>query len=138
MSDNAIYYVASVEETDFGTYYAKVTSECGEAISDNIIIKLVSIIDNTDPYFRIISVVPNPIHNGDATINFVLSQFGDVTFSLIDVSGRNLGVLHTGHYSEGDHSLFINDKLSSVSSGSYFLLLESRGRKAAMKININR
>jgi len=139
MSNNSIYYVASVDISDFGTYYVKVTSAngCGEIISDNIVIKPISIIDHSDPFFRIISVIPNPVSK-DATVHFILSQNGDATISLMDLNGRDLGILHTGHYSEGEHTLLISDKLSSVSSGAYFLLLESRGRKATLKININR
>jgi len=139
MSDNPIYFVASMQDIDFGTYHVVVKSmnDCGETQSDNIVISDLSVIDNSDPNFRILSVTPNPVSN-NATINFVLSQDGDVTFSLVDLSGRELGILHTGFFNEGESNIYITDKFSSLSSGSYFLLLESRGRKTAIKITISR
>jgi len=127
------------DDTDIGKYHVKVISirGCGEVISDIINITTVGIIDNEDPYFRIISVVPNPVSQ-DATIHFVLPKQGDATFTLIDMSGRELGILHSDFFDAGDHSISVSDKFRYMSSGTYFLILESQGRKAAIKITISR
>ena len=123
---------------DTGTYKVKIISmnDCGESIIEHHV-RLLNIIDNSDPEFRIQSVLPNPIEN-QATINFIIPKAGEVSLVLIDLTGREIMELHSGFFAEGEQSVHIYDKLNNMPSGSYFVILESRGRKASMHITISK
>jgi hypothetical protein len=125
---------------DSGTYRVKIISmnSCGEyVLQHHVAIADVYIIDNNDPEFRIQSILPNPIEN-QATINFIIPIAAEVSFTLIDLAGREIMELHRGFFNDGNNTIHIYDKLNQMSSGSYFVILESRGRKASMHITISR
>jgi hypothetical protein len=54
------------------------------------------------------------------------------------MNGRDLGTIHKGIFDTGIHTISISNTFNYISSGTYFLILESRGRKAATKITISR
>ena len=131
------YYVAEATYLEAGHYKVTIKSDndCGEATIEGDV--TVGIIDNNDPTFKIQSVQPNPVHN-EAVIQFILPTASDATFTLIDLAGKPILELFSDYFDEGENTIHIYNKLTSIASGTYFVLLESHGRKAAMKITINK
>jgi hypothetical protein len=144
-SNSEVYYVANASADEAGTYFVTITSNdgCGDVTSANIVVNITTtgIEDGIDPSFRIVSVIPNPILVGDissATINFVLPEAQEANLSLIDISGKHVAQIYTGVGSEGMNSVSFTNNLNSISNGTYFIILESKGRKTATRISITK
>lgn len=79
---------------------------------------------------------PNPF-NPATTLTFDVSQAGNVTIQLYDVSGRLVASLLDGHKDVGRHHVAWNGKDSrgsSMPSGIYFCRMTAPGFKATMKM----
>ena len=86
--------------------------------------------------FGISSVDPNPFRSF-AEIHFALPEAGNVRLDVLDVTGRRIQTLAAGPMDAGSH-LFTwdgrDDADEPVSSGVYFLQLQSQGRSDQIKI----
>jgi flagellar hook assembly protein FlgD len=81
---------------------------------------------------------PNPI-SGKGVITYNLSKPGDVTIALVDMTGKTVSVLCDENQSGGNHSLAWNtDEISKITSGIYFLRINTGDAIATKKIIINR
>lgn len=77
----------------------------------------------------VLSVSPNPF-NQSATIEYSISQKGQVTLSLYDIKGRFLQSLDSGLKKAVSHSA----SLSVPSSGLYILMLQTGNQRIARKL----
>jgi len=86
--------------------------------------------------FTTITNYPNPF-NPSTTISFTLSEPGYTKLSVYNSAGQKIRELISSDISAGKHSFFWDGKDKSgkaVSSGIYFSVLESGGKKAAGKM----
>jgi hypothetical protein len=143
-SNSEVYYIQNASSDEGGTYFVIITSNdgCGQVTSANIVVEItIGIEEGIDPSFRIVSVIPNPILVGDissATINFMLPEAQEANLSLIDVAGKHISQIYTGVGSEGLNSVSFTNNLNSISNGTYFIILESKGRKTATRISVTK
>jgi hypothetical protein len=110
---------------------------CGIVTSPLYII-VSSIYEYDDPFFRIKSIQPHPISN-EASVSFVISQSGHTSLSILDLSGRTIAVISSELLVDGDHTKSIpNSIISSLSNGTYFIVLEQASKRTSAKITINK
>jgi hypothetical protein len=134
------YTKKNVTALDDGIYSVKVTSlnGCGEAtMAVRVSVGGSAIDEYNNPSFRIVDVRPNPVSD-NAVLTYILPEALNVKLSVLDVTGKNVIDLYYGMSSEGENVLNLSNKLSSLSSGTYFILLESNVRKATHKITLKR
>ncbi|MPM94537.1 hypothetical protein SDC9_141683 [bioreactor metagenome] len=139
-SNESVYLVSTATKDDEGVYKVIVKSlnGCGDVTSSVINVKIATGIfdNNTDPNFKILSVLPNPV-SLEATVNFMLPDNQFARLYLTDMHGRNVS-LFEGVCASGLNSVKISDTLKNFSNGTYFIILESKGRKVAYSITINK
>ncbi len=88
-----------------------------------------------NPQIIINSISPNPITQ-NAEINFTLDNISEVSFSLVDMIGKEIELFSKNTYKEGvnlekfDISMFAN--------GSYYIKLSSRGKSQSFRISIEK
>jgi hypothetical protein len=133
------YFVDGVEMEDAGTYTVKIISDngCGEIEATIKVNVKSSVYETSNPNFRIVSVMPNPVTH-EASANFILPDAQDFTLSLVDLTGRFVAELYSGFGTIGMNVIRFDDKLLNISSGTYFVILESQGRKTSYQISINK
>jgi len=94
-------------------------------------------VEETAPaQFTTITNYPNPF-NPSTTISFKLSEPGYTRLSVYNSAGQKIKELVSSELSAGKHSVFWDSKDSAgkaVSSGIYFSVLESGGKKASGKM----
>ncbi len=81
--------------------------------------------------FSISAVYPNPF-NSRATLRYSLPRSGDVTLSLLDVTGRILQTQVIGTQAAGKHTLAIDG--TDLPAGIYFARLEADGVNRTQKL----
>ena len=126
---DSYYMVTNAELEDAGEYYVVVTSlrGCGSATSKKINVTIEDsnidekVIDNN---FAIVSIVPNPASN-KALLNYNILNSGEVSIRVVDVTGRMIKSLFTGYATAGLNELPVD--MSSIQSGTYYIVLESNG-----------
>lgn len=86
--------------------------------------------------FSIESVYPNPVA-GQATIRYTLDASARVTFTVIDVLGRQVQQMTDAPQTEGTHTLALD--ASALSNGLYFVALDVEGAgRAVQKVVVTR
>ncbi|HEY6171352.1 MAG TPA: T9SS type A sorting domain-containing protein, partial [Candidatus Kapabacteria bacterium] len=80
------------------------------------------------------TVSPNPITNGNGTVNFSLSKNTVVTATIYDVLGRTAKILAKSPFGEGKHSL--NFTTNDLPSGAYILSVAADGVAKTQRIVI--
>jgi glycosidase len=100
--------------------------------------------NGTTPIFNIqqpilnmnVMVYPNPIVN-DALVEYDLPENGKVNISILDLQGRQQGILYSGHKLAGTHQFAFNSTqfdVAKLSSGIYLLQFDINGKKKVEKI----
>ncbi|MBL7740948.1 MAG: T9SS type A sorting domain-containing protein [Chitinophagaceae bacterium] len=81
-----------------------------------------------------IAISPNPVVNGSATVRFTAAVTGNITLSVIDLSGKT--VLQQQHkVFEGNNSIALN-RTKGLAKGVYVLQVISEGKVQAVKVVI--
>jgi hypothetical protein len=81
---------------------------------------------------------PNPFNNS-TTIEFDLSQSGDIRLQIFDLNGRLVNTLKNGSYPAGVYSLSWNGRTQngeSVSSGIYYAVLKTNAQRSVIKMTL--
>jgi len=86
---------------------------------------------STQPETRFLAVEPNPVRNA-CRVSFSLSEPGNVSLKLYDVTGRQVTTLANGCISAGNHVTSVS--LAGLAHGIYLLRLESADCKATRKL----
>lgn len=79
-----------------------------------------------------LAAYPNPF-NENIKVTYYLNGNASVKISLIDVLGREIGLLNE-QQSGGSHSVQLDTKGLSLNKGVYFLKLESEGKSSFVKL----
>lgn len=113
------YTVLDVEEEFPHVYYAKSKEPLVSAITEN------------PPEIKPLGFVFI-----GSEVRFSLPQSGEVSLNLYDACGRRVGVLASGFYSSGEHSIPLNT--STLSRGVYFLSGQIGKQAASVKFVKNK
>lgn len=82
-----------------------------------------------------LSVYPNPVTNGELSLNFHSNSASPVTIEIMSISGQTLRTIPDVVKSEGDHVVNIRDL--SVASGIYLIRLTQDGKQiGAARFNV--
>ena len=91
-------------------------------------------LENTLPKeFKIYQNYPNPF-NPSTTIRYELPEAGNVSFTIYDITGRELQKLIKTNISAGTHELNLN--MSDYASGVYLLRAQQGGASGIIKLNL--
>lgn len=119
--NDSILLIHTVIEKDTGTYYCKMTNECGEIESENVLLKIDNLgVDDEMDKFQI-SINPNPTAG---LLNIcVPGEFLTGRIRLLDLSGRPINVVvnYTGN---SEYKL----DLTAFSPGIYFLEIQMNNK----------
>lgn len=125
------YEKTNVTTEDAGTYYCKVSNECGEVNSSNTVVtvtlKQVAGLNETINGISLEQSIPNPTTNGNVSISFTLPENGDVTLVLLDIYGRKVATLFKGLASQGTTTISFNIDEFNLTSGTYLYKLKFKG-----------
>jgi hypothetical protein len=86
--------------------------------------------------YDLLSAYPNPF-NCKVTVEFDLSQSGDITLSVYDLGGRRVAVLVKGYKTQGRHlEIWDGENHDGVSlpSGLYWARLETQTATQSIKL----
>ena len=83
-----------------------------------------------------ISLSPNPISNGSASLEFSLPVSGFTTVIIYDLSGRAVQNVSSGNMTEGSNQLIVDT--SSLAPGVYFTTVQSAGVNMSSRFVVSR
>jgi hypothetical protein len=79
------------------------------------------------------NIYPNPVYNS-ATIFFSLSQSQNVSFTLLDLTGRTVMTLKEEIFEEGENEFIWNT--SSAPAGIYFMKMETESHSEVKRVTL--
>jgi hypothetical protein len=74
-------------------------------------------------------VYPNPF-NDELTVSINLSMPSKIQVAIYDITGRRVGLVHSGNLAAGDHQFGWN----SAQSGIYFVVVQGGSQRAVHKV----
>jgi len=119
------------------SYFIKQLSLNGASInSDTLAVSIITSINDLatqELNFVLHQNYPNPF-NPSTNIRFSLNNSGHVTLKLYDVIGKEVGTIINEYLGQGNHDLSIDAGKYTLTSGIYFLSLESGATRITRKI----
>ena len=131
------YAKAKADAIDQGSYWCVITNDCGNTTSDNVNVVITTGTTNvTDVQFNGYSLsVPSPSPvNSIANVRYVVPNSSNVRISLSDIQDSFESELVNQMISTGEHFITIDANRMNISSGTYFLKLESNGVLIVQKV----
>jgi hypothetical protein len=80
-----------------------------------------------------LKIYPNPF-NPDINVTFTLEQTTEVMISLYNTRGQKIETLYQAMTSAGEHNIRWRDETGKLSSGIYFISLETTGYTVTKKL----
>jgi hypothetical protein len=74
-----------------------------------------------------VKISPDPVI-GNAIIDYIVPENGTVAITLIDVFGQRVQVLYEGTQNKGQYQLILNNQLTTLSAGCYFIRIQQNGK----------
>lgn len=122
---------------DQGSYWCVITNDCGKITSDKVDVVITtgttSVTDVQSNGYTLSVPVPNPV-NSIANVSYYVPSTTNVKITLCDVQGTFENVLVNQLTNAGENNLTINASQMNISSGSYFIKLESNGIVLVKKV----
>ncbi len=112
------YIDTSYVSENLSTYVAKTDPEG----NTNIPVNISKTNAETSERFSLYSVYPNPF-NSSITLKFNISENGNYSLELYNISGTRIETLFQKNFEKGSYSLSLFSEFNSLSSGIYFLKL---------------
>jgi hypothetical protein len=131
------YTNPSATFSDAGIYKCKVSNECGEVWSIDVVVNvnpsnISGIGDAVVGEYRLANN-PNPFE-GETIISFVLPEEMRIRLSLTDIYGREVALLKEGFAGAGKNEVRLNSSQYGLSSGVYYYTLSANGVAATKKM----
>lgn len=101
-------------------------------IDDIQILGVVGIEDKNTPVGDL-QIYPNPV-SYDSYLSFFLNATQNVSFSIYDVTGRNIVSVNEGSLQAGSHDYRLTDITGNLRSGVYIFEINAGGARASRKI----
>lgn len=135
------YSKEEAEMEDIGYYMVVVTGACGSVESYQaeitIVPKTTDIAEVVSGGFRLSSPAPNPV-NGESYVNYYVAKSGMVRMVLTDMLGsKSIELLNT-NMNTGEYRININSSSLNLTTGVYYLIMESNGRTLMQKVSVVR
>jgi hypothetical protein len=131
------YTKNAAELTDAGAYWCRVTSECGELISDTTTVttrpSTTSVDGDVIAGVVVGRVAPNPVL-GVSTVDVALPSATQMSITLVDATGSAVATIVNGAMTSGTHRFMID--ATTVSSGVYHLLTVINGVPSMQSVMI--
>jgi hypothetical protein len=131
------YVKAKVTSDDQGQYLCVITNDCGTIISDKIMVVITTgttdVTDVQSNGYSLSVPSPSPI-NQTANVKYFVPNQTNVRISISDIQGSFETELVNQMVITGEHFVTINVNQMNISSGTYFLKLESSGVVLVQKI----
>jgi len=129
----------NAQPEDGGFYWFIVTNNCGDVESYQAEVSITSgttdVTDVSSAGFILSAPTPNPV-NGDAQVSYYVPVSAQVRVSLTDAIGSKAIELSNEYKAKGQYNLNINSSNLNLTSGTYFLILESNGRRLMQKVSV--
>jgi subtilisin family serine protease len=107
-----------------------------EIPSQNFIISsAINTVNEDDGETKLLQNYPNPF-NPTTTIPFTVSGFKKITLKVYDITGREISKLNEDNYSKGSYKVTFDG--SRLSSGTYFVSLESGNERSVKRIQLTK
>ena len=74
-----------------------------------------------------IKISPDPLI-GKAIIDYIVPGNGTINIVLLDVFGQRIQVLYEGSQNAGQYQLVLNNQLSDLVAGCYFIRIQQNGK----------
>ncbi|MES2765296.1 MAG: immunoglobulin domain-containing protein [Bacteroidota bacterium] len=119
------YTVANAKRSEhMGKYSVRITNECGNVVSNETTVDIISGINDNDYTQGIIleGNQPNPFSN-TTSIRFTLPDAMNARISIMDIYGREIAVLADGFKTAGAHTVVLNASELQLPSGIYMYTL---------------
>ncbi|MCO5249946.1 MAG: GEVED domain-containing protein [Candidatus Kapabacteria bacterium] len=129
----------NAQPEDAGFYMFMVTNNCGDVESEQIEVAVTSgttdVTDVSSGGYILSAPTPNPV-NGDAQVSYYVPVSAQVRVSLTDAIGSKAIELSNEYKAIGQYNLNINSSTLNLTSGTYFLILESNGKRLMQKVSV--
>jgi hypothetical protein len=125
--NDSVLFIASVTESDSGSYFCRMTNECGNLESGHAFLRIINLGIEDHPGKDLINIFPNP---SEGVLNVRLKSDASIKdIVLSDPFGRRLTFKMV---ESGRSSCQIN--ISGISPGIYFLLIFTDREKTVRRI----
>jgi hypothetical protein len=136
-STNSVYSKNQAEVSDEGFYWCTVINDCGNVVSAQVRVDITTgttdVSDVQSNGFSLSVSSPSPV-NEIANVRYYIPNIANVKISLSDIQGSFETELINQIISAGEHFIAINTNQLNISSGTYFLKLESKGVLLVQKV----
>ncbi len=82
------------------------------------------------------NVAPNPFSN-TTELSYELANSSEITISVVDILGRNLGTIASGKMNAGNHSVNLDRNTLGLNNGIYFVKVEMGNQSFVKKVMVN-
>ncbi len=128
--------ILSVDAPDAGVYSVEVSNDCGAVMSIDVDVTVTKAgttgLRDEARGIKLHNVSPNPASDM-AVVRFEMTEIAPVRISLIDETGREVAVIFNGDANIGENRVEISSVANNLISGSYFVVLNSRGERLVTK-----
>jgi hypothetical protein len=129
----------NAQPEDGGYYWFVVSNNCGDVDSYQADVSITSgttsVSDVSSGGFILSAPTPNPV-NGDAQVSYYVPAAAQVRVTLTNAIGSIAIELANEYKASGEYNLNINSSSMNLTSGTYFLILESNGRRLMQKVSV--
>jgi hypothetical protein len=91
----------------------------------------IGIEENTASNMEVLQNMPNPA-NGTTRFSFNLLENAEVSFEMVDMTGKVVASTNMGNLAIGNHSMTMD--VSNMASGVYFYTITANGQKVTRKM----
>ena len=82
-----------------------------------------------------VTITPNPLRTS-ATINYQVTESGQLSIQAYDLNGNDCGVLYTGYKQKGSQQFIINKNARMQMPGMYFISITLNQKQKINKLLI--
>jgi glycosidase len=99
-------------------------------------VTITNVLNKDMPELKIpVTIAPNPLRTS-ATINYQLTESGQLSIQAYDMNGNDCGVLYTGYQQKGNQQFIINKNARMQMPGMYFISITLNQKQKINKLLI--
>jgi hypothetical protein len=99
-------------------------------------VTITNVLNKDMPELKIpVTITPNPLRSS-ATINYQLTESGQLSIQAYDMNGNDCGVLYTGYQQKGSQQFIINKNARMQMPGMYFISITLNQKQKINKLLI--
>jgi hypothetical protein len=129
----------NAQPEDAGFYMFVISNNCGDVESYQAEVSVTpgttDVTDVSSGGYILSAPTPNPV-NGDAQVSYYVPANAQVRVTLTDAIGSKAIELSNEYRVSGEYNFNINSSTLNLTSGTYFLILESNGKRLMQKVSV--